>query len=391
MPKRQAISGSPGTSSRLLDVLMGGAQGYASGVQSDVPEAGLASGFTTGLNTEIAGEKARKKKAAVDTLLSDTTLGISPEEKAYYETNPDEAFKEIVPEKIKARLKEDKNQPFNAAVTNALYKRAGLTDKEIAKLPPQISKDEATQLFTPQEVTQIQDPAGHQTLAPVPRGFKVAGSVIKPEQNTPAGTKQENFMEKQWQEATKRVNSLRQSSRSALGASAVANQRADRALMVLQNPDVTDQDLQNVVTDLAGIFHGGSPHEKELNNQEYRTLQTKLNNLTTLITATPQAAKQPAIQAKLKEVVRSIKEVDNSIVRKNLGVEAVGFKKLIASDPDRWNELLTAVNSTTEDPTTPGAPQGSPAPADPHGLTVGQKYPMKDGKMATYKGNGVFE
>lgn len=48
---------------RLLDILMGAAQGYSTGTQSEIPEAGLASGFAQGVSTAHSLADRRKKEA----------------------------------------------------------------------------------------------------------------------------------------------------------------------------------------------------------------------------------------------------------------------------------------------------------------------------------------
>lgn len=180
--------------------------------------------------------------------------------------------------------------------------------------------------------------AGSKGISVIPRPPVSSGSGV--------GSKEEDG----WTKLGDHVNSLRQSSRSALGAAAIANQRADRALAVLNNPQATSQDLTVVLTDLGGIFQGGSPHESSLNAQEYNTLKTKVNTLLTYVTSNPQAANQPEVQAKLKEIVADVKNVDNKIVGDNLGVAAVQFEKLIQSDPGRWQRMTEAVNKTTTAP-----------------------------------------
>lgn len=165
--------------------------------------------------------------------------------------------------------------------------------------------------------------------------------------NATVGTKQDQFDEKQWVNLEKRVNLLQSSSRSALGSAAIGNQRADRALQVLDNPQATDQDLQNAMVDLAGIFQGGSPHESSLGHQQYKTLQTKINNIMTYITSSPTAAKQPAVRAKLRQVVQEIKDVDNKIIGDNMKVLEAAYPHLIQKDPQRWANVKLAVTGTT--------------------------------------------
>lgn len=153
--------------------------------------------------------------------------------------------------------------------------------------------------------------------------------------------------EANWIKLGDHVNSLRQSSRSALGAAAIANQRADRALEVLDNPGASPQQLDYAMTDLAAIFQNGSPHETALNRQQYNTLKTKFINLKTYLTANPSAAGQPEVQKQIKQTVSEIKQVDNKIVKDNLGIAGVQFENLIKKDPERWNRLIDAVTKTT--------------------------------------------
>lgn len=106
-------------SNRLMDILIGASQGARLPLESGGPEAGFLGAIapTYGssqqrLASDIEKERLENKRMAVKKFLaSKASSDITPEERTYYETNPDEAFKQIVGEKIRAGYRTKKFQP----------------------------------------------------------------------------------------------------------------------------------------------------------------------------------------------------------------------------------------------------------------------------------------
>lgn len=181
-----------------------------------------------------------------------------------------------------------------------------------------------------------------------------------------------NQGEQKWKELGDRANILAASGSSPVHAAALANQRADRALTVLNNPKATDQDLDTAITDLSGIFQNGAPHESSIGKQRYATIQSKINEVKTLITSMPQAASQPDVQAKIRQVIADVKNVDNQVIQRELNYLEAQYAPYIKNDKQRWETIkLQALNQIQ--PMDFGAPgQTGPAPAAPAAPQVGE-------------------
>jgi len=180
--------------------------------------------------------------------------------------------------------------------------------------------------------------------------------------------KQSQFDSRQWERLGAHVNQLEAGSRKALGVAATANMRADRLLETARDPNVTPQDIQNLIADLQGVYKGGVPDQIMLAHGNYPSLVQELAKIQGIITNTPAAAKSPEIVARLVKVTREIKAVDNMVISSNLGINKVIFRDLIKKDPERWDDLVTQVMGATQ---TPSEAQGkAPAAATPGASTM---------------------
>lgn len=179
------------------------------------------------------------------------------------------------------------------------------------------------------------------------------------------GEQRDQFDERRWERLGNAVNALTAGSRKALGVAATANMRSDRALETLSDPKATPQDLFNVVADIQGIYKGGSPDEMSLKYGQYKNLWADLANIGTYLSGSPQPAEVPKVQQRLKQVVTSLKAVDNKVIDDNLGINKIIFRPLIKNDPNRWQDLVTAINQSTVGVSQTPLLGGGSAPAAP--------------------------
>ncbi len=196
-----------------------------------------------------------------------------------------------------------------------------------------------------------------------PEGFKEKSMAVADKWVAPRiaanDIKKEQFDETQWNKLGKSVNTLSQGARSAAGMAAVGNQRAARALALLDAPNMDSVLLKYVEADLAGIMQGGAPHEQMLRSQGYDNLVTDWAKLKQKVLAEPQSLKIPEIRQQLKETIQGIVAVDNDVLDTNVGINKETFLKAVKQDPERFNRLVGQVNKikTTGQNTSNEAPQ----------------------------------
>lgn len=178
----------------------------------------------------------------------------------------------------------------------------------------------------------------------VPAGYKES-SIAKAEEwakpRKEANTiRKEQFLEGQWNKLGKQVNSLDKGSRTSVGMAAVGNQRAARALEILDDPKMDTVLKKYVEADLAGIMQGGAPHEQMLRQQGYDNLVTKWAQLKQQITSEPQAIKVPEIRQQLRDTITGIMAVDNEILDTNAGFAKEQYLQAVQSDPKRFERMM---------------------------------------------------
>lgn len=197
----------------------------------------------------------------------------------------------------------------------------------------------------------IRVPEDIANLTPSEKKSKMLDMMSKVEVKTSKtyGRDPEQWELEQWQKLEKSTNSLGQASRSALGQSGIANVRAARALEVLQNPNVTKDpyvyDLVN--TDIQGIMKGAAPTEEQL-KEKYTNLQYKLSSIWQKITANPDEVKQPEVRKQLINIIDGLRQVDNKVIDKHLGVVSVAYKKFLEKRPEQAKEFFDALNGTKD-------------------------------------------
>jgi len=110
-----------------------------------------------------------------------------------------------------------------------------------------------------------------------------------------------------------------------------------------------------------------------------------------IITNSPAAAKSPEIVNRLTKVTREIKNVDNKVIRDNLGVNEVIFEEIIKKDPERWEALKNRIMAATETPSEAAgqAPASITAPqVKAQGISPNEEIRVaKDGRKIVYDKN----
>lgn len=163
---------------------------------------------------------------------------------------------------------------------------------------------------------------------------------------------------KRWDDVVKNIDPYKASSRSALGIATIGNQRANRAIPVLQNPQATNQDLNTAIADISGIFQGGVPTEAGIHAQEYDTLVGRFNNLKTLITGNPSAPALPQVKQHLLELVSTLKQVNNQTLKDQLDYTETAYPDLIQKNQVAWQGLRKRIGADNPSDTSQNNAQG---------------------------------
>jgi len=202
-------------------------------------------------------------------------------------------------------------------------------------------------------VFQAEDPEGY-----------AAGHVIESiqgpklaTQQTTAGAKKTMAEQKvaqnkiqNWLTLEKRVNPNSAAGQNALGLSGKANQRADRAFGLLAIPETTWEDMHAIVTDTAGILTGGVPQMPTIEDQNIgKSIAERWSKLLSFVTGHRTEGTVPLkYRQQLFDRIKEIKNVDNEIIDKQLGIVEVAAEDVIKQDQQRWERLKNAVIATTE-------------------------------------------
>jgi len=179
------------------------------------------------------------------------------------------------------------------------------------------------------------------------------------------GTKQDQFDQKEWDKIVKDTNPLTASSRSTLGMASKANFQADRALVTLSKPVVTNQEAGNVMADIAAIYQTGSPTQYGMSHQEYSTLYGKIQGALQTVTGKPQDALPDAIKQRLVGVLHDMKGTNSGVLKQQLDFTEKSKAKIIKKFPDEWKGIRATLEG--------GQDGGAAIPeSGPHGPSVTQ-------------------
>jgi hypothetical protein len=179
-----------------------------------------------------------------------------------------------------------------------------------------------------------------------PEDYSYGERPVQPATFLRLGQQKDQWTEMQWSKLVDKVNALTAGSRKVVGIAGTANMRADRALEILNNP-LTPQELKLINIDIAGIMKGGVPDMEEVRSTEFKNLQTRFARLVQEFGGANQAD-IPKVVQKYKEILQGLKKIDQRVIEKNLGISAIGAKKIIAEDPQRWKDLQEQVISSTD-------------------------------------------
>lgn len=163
--------------------------------------------------------------------------------------------------------------------------------------------------------------------------------VKNPDKSFEFGQKQDQFNQRQWTALTNKFNPAVVSSRSALGMASNGNLRADRALVTLQQPMVTNAQLGNALADLAGIYQGGAPTAFGMHEQQYTTAYQKLQSLMQFVSAKPTNVVTPEIKQKVIDTINDLKNVNNDYISQTFKSVEGSQKKLINNYQEEWQAL----------------------------------------------------
>lgn len=147
--------------------------------------------------------------------------------------------------------------------------------------------------------------------------------------------KSSEFTEQQWARLAE-DSPMAKGPRQAIGQAAINQGKLQNVRNMLTKPGVTDDELTQAVENLNSVMSGGAPEENAAKSQLYGTMQSKYNKLITEITATPQAARQPAIQQKLLGMMDDLQNVNSGKLEGYFSSIRASRKSLLTQDPQRY-------------------------------------------------------
>jgi len=217
-----------------------------------------------------------------------------------------------------------------------------------------------------------------------PGKYRVMGEKpISPYSGIRLEQQEDQWTEGQWQKLLTQVNPLTAGSRKVVGVAGSANMRADRALVLLEKPNITPQEYKLITVDVAGIMKAGVPDMEEVRTTQFKNIQSEWAKLQQL-SGDASAINTPSVRQKYKEIISGLKQIDQRIITKNLGLEAVGFEKIIGDDPPRWERLTGAVGATLNmDKGDAAEPWFGDAASASDGIGVGQSVTHPNGVKIT--------
>ena len=202
-------------------------------------------------------------------------------------------------------------------------------------------------------VFQAEDPTGYEaghTMLSIQDPKLAATTSMAESKKTLADAKVEQNKIQNWLTLEKRVNPNSTAGQNALGLSGKANQRADRAFGLLAVPNQTWEGIHAIETDLAGILTGGVPQLPTIEDQQiFEPAKERVARALEFFTAHRTEGLVPVeIEKQLFDLIKEIKNVDNEIIDKQLGIVEVSAEDIVNKDRPRWERLKNAILTTTE-------------------------------------------
>lgn len=209
------------------------------------------------------------------------------------------------------------------------------------------------------------------------------GIVAQIDKMTAQKAKEAGESEKQSQALDKQFNDLAKKTpeeatgRSALGMAVTNNVGAKKALTILQQPNMTPQELNMVTGELAKLVAGGVAGEQELKKQGYDTFLGEIRSIQQKLTGTPQDVTNPEIRQRLMKVIDGMMNVNNGVISTHMkGVEIL-HKDAIAKHQDEWNDYKKLHGVNVDGGQTPTITSKAERDALPNGSSYiykGQKH-----------------
>lgn len=150
--------------------------------------------------------------------------------------------------------------------------------------------------------------------------------------------------EKQWQKLDTTVNGAFKTRSGGLGSLSTAIFRAVRAINTINTqPNLAAQDLANISQDIAGVFQGGAPTVVGVQDNDYRTALTDLENSFRKYTGVMGAGQKlfgtgglDEMRDKLLSVLVDLRDSAINNLKFFVESEEPAYKSIIDADPDRW-------------------------------------------------------
>lgn len=144
----------------------------------------------------------------------------------------------------------------------------------------------------------------------------------------------------------KLVNPTVAPTRSVLGIIGQTTVRAQRAIDILNNPNIkiSPQMLAGIGSDMAGILQGGSPTQVGMSEQQYSSLQSTIAKAAQYLTAKPQDALPPALNKQLLDSFQELNNTGKKYIQNNIKSAEILHKDWVSRNQDTWNELKSNIN-----------------------------------------------
>lgn len=189
----------------------------------------------------------------------------------------------------------------------------------------------------------------------------IKGTISKDAKAQTLNVRDQQFWEKQWVDTGKDMDLGKASSRSPLGVAVSNNMKAGRALKLLdaklkdQKYKFTPQDLSLITTDLTAMMKGGSPDEELLRQQQYGNISSQATGLIQRLSSSPQDLNVPEVKQHLRDIIKSIVEVDNQVINDHVSSVESTRADVIGKRPKDWEKIKAKALSHVQEESSLGA------------------------------------
>ena len=195
--------------------------------------------------------------------------------------------------------------------------------------------------------------AGYQSLGEKPRGdiekirefnlrqqeLEAKQKELKQTKDLTLGTKEDQFVQHEWDKIMEKHNPDVATQRSSIGISARLINSADRALETLKDRShpLTYQDLGNVQQDIASIYQNGSPTDAAMKHNEYSTIFSTLGKTLQTLTGKPTDSVPEAIRRQLIDRLNLLKDTSYGVINRDFDTVETGQRRIINNRKDEWS------------------------------------------------------